>query len=119
MSDNAIESEWCRNEILDCLKEKKGYLIPVYIEQVKLRFGLRVSLNHIEYYDLSDESTKSNSINRLIESLRIKVPGVFKKRQKDDSALHYSRVNQATIFDKGKTPNDSFSIKREFFPYEL
>lgn len=78
LTENAVESEWCRKEIQDCVYEKKGNIIPVYIEQVKLKHGLRVLLNGIEYYDLSIQPTHPLKISQLVDILRKKMPTVFK-----------------------------------------
>ena len=117
LTNSAVESEWCRNEILDCLQEKKGNVFPVYIEQVKLKYGLRIQLNNIEYYDLSVETTQSNSIDQLIKDLRNVVPEVFSSHKKERNEPKRYKPDQVSELYQRRAPNDSFSLTKYFTPY--
>ena len=57
MSDNAIESQNVREEIFLAINEEKP-VIPIYLEETELKYGLKLKLNSIQSilkYRMSDE----------------------------------------------------------------
>ena len=100
LSDNSIDSEWTRREIVYA-QEKNKRIIPVVIDGRDLRGWALKEFERIDFVDIN----RSEAVNKLIKNLKEWYPNIsnehYLKLAKDYLAEHPKALSYAVRFDGG------------------
>jgi|GEM_PF-2577919 len=111
LSGNSVQSHYVRSELNFAISHEKD-LIPIYLENCALPFGLELMIGHLQISDLYEETNEEKRVKALELLLP---PSVFAAKK----APFYENGKYSFFLEKYKTPNpdpqcdtaaDDFSI---------